>query len=175
MVEKIFENKTKYTNQEYQKFLKSHEKEYGLSELAYALFNIIFFSFCLILALINKEFRLSVILLTGIIVYTWYKLIRPTNKVKEQEKSKKIVRQYVNKYDFYKHYFKVKNVEGEAQTFYFKIYRVIETDTNFYIYISKEYAFLISKKGFIGKTSEEFSNFIKKKASLKYKNRTSKA
>ena len=54
------------------------------------------------------------------------------------------------------------------------MYKVVETNTHFYIYISRDYAFIISKKGFIDSKSEEFSKFIRKKAWGKYRNRMKK-
>ena len=52
---------------------------------------------------------------------------------------------------------------------YFKIYKVLETETHFYIYIARDYAFIVDKNGFIDSNSDEFKKFIQKKVKLKYK------
>ena len=168
-MEELFKNKTKCTQKEYNRFMQTQVKEYAVSEILYTLFNIVFFTFCLILAIMNKEYKLAVIIFVGLLIYGWYKFIRPAKKVKKEQNSKKLIQEYVNNYIFYKHYFTTENPDGKAQTFYFKIYKVIETKTHFYIYISKEYAFIVAKDGFIDSDSEEFKTFIKKKVKLKYK------
>ncbi len=168
-MEELFKNKTKCTEKEYNRFLKSYEKEYALSELLWMIVYIAFWGFCLVLAFLNKEYLLSGILFIGILIYIWYKFIRPRRNVEKQKKSNKMINEYINTYKFYKHYFTSQNKEGKAQTMYFKIYKVIETKTHFYIYISKEYAFIVAKNGFEIGSSEEFKKFIKKKVFGKYK------
>jgi hypothetical protein len=170
-MEELFKNKTKYTEKEYQRFLQSYQKEYALTDTLYILFYIGFFTFCLVLAIINKEFLLSGILFVGLLIYIWYKFIRTKKKIQKEKSSKKIQKEYITTFNFYKKLFRVKNQDGEAKIFYFKIYKVVETKTHFYIYISRDYAFIVSKKGFINSTPEEFSEFIKKKTFGKYKNR----
>ena len=165
-MEKLFENKTKYTQKEYNLFTESYQKEYAKSDYSFMMFNFIFFGICLIIAVIEKEFILALGLIIYLLVYFWFKVIRPIKAV-----GHKMSGNFVNNYEFYKNYFKVENVDGKAQILYFKLYRVVETRTDFYIYISREYAFIVSKFGFTKGTSEEFSKFIKKKMFTKYKNR----
>lgn len=171
-MEKLFENKTKYSQKEYNVFLESYKKEFEKSETAWLFFYFIFFGTCMILAFIEKEIVLGIGLLIGLLVYLWFKIIKPTKEVEKDKKSDKLSGHFVNNYDFYKNYFHVENTEGKGQIFYFKLYRVVETKTNYYIYISRQYAFIVSKFGFTKGTSEEFSKFIKKKMFTKYKDRT---
>ena len=170
-MEKLFENQTRYSQKEYDIFLKSYTKEYAISDYAYILFNIVFFGFCMLLAFIEREILLALALLVGLVIYLWFRIIRPNIIVEKTKKSKKVSGNFVNNYEFYKNYFSVKNVDGEAQILYFKLYRVVETKESFYIYISRQYAFIVSKKGFTKGNKEEFSKFIKKKVFTKYKNR----
>ena len=170
-MEKLFENKTKYSQKEYDIFLESYKKEYATSDYAYIIFNIVFFGFCMILAFIERELFLAIALLVGIIIYLWFRIIRQNIIVEKTKKSKKVSGNFVNNYDFYKNYFNVKNIDGKAQILYFKLYRVVETKDCFYIYISRQYAYIVSKNGFTKGTPEEFSKFIKKKVYTKYKNR----
>lgn len=170
-MEKLFENKTKYSQKEYDAFLESYKKEYEKMDTSYLLFYVIFFGICMILAFIEKEIILGIILLMGLAIYLWYKIIKPMKEVEKEKEKQKISGDFENNYEFYKNYFKVENVDGKAQILYFKLYRVVETKTNFYIYISRQYAFIVSKEGFTKGTSEEFSAFLKKKMFTKYRNR----
>ncbi len=170
-MEELYINKTKNTQKEYDLFLKSYQEEYAVSENLYTLFYLVFFTFCLIFAFCNGETLLGVLITIGLVIYIWYKFIHPIKRVNKEKKSDKITKKYTNTFKFYKNYFKVENPEGEAQIFYFKLYRVVETKTHFYIYISREYAFIVSKNGFEKGDSREFSKFIKKKSFNKYRNR----
>lgn len=170
-MEKRFENKTKYSQKEYDIFLESYKNEYATSENAYIVVYTTFFGFCMILAFIEKEFLLGIALLIGLLIYLWYKVIRPNKLVEKTKKSQKVSGSFVNNYDFYQNYFKVENSEGKAQILYFKLYRVVETKDYFYIYVSRQYAFIVSKAGFTKGNKEDFSKFIKKKVFTKYKNR----
>lgn len=173
-MEKLFENKTKYSQKEYDIFLESYKKEYASADNAYIVFYIVFFGFCTIWAFIEKEIFLGIALLIGLSVYLWFKIIRPNQLVEKTKKSPKVSGKFVNKYEFYKNYFKVENPDGKTQVLYFKLYRVVETKSYFYIYISREYAFIVSKLGFTEGKAEDFSKFIKKKVFTKYKNRINK-
>lgn len=170
-MEELFKNETKYTQKEYDIFLKEHQKEYATSETAYMLFNIIFFGICMIFAFRNNEIILGIILLLGLLIYMWYKFIKPKKELDQTLKSEKLSGDFVNHYYFYKNNLKVENKEGDAKIYYYKLYRVIETHDNYYIYISRDYAFIMSKGGFTKGDSVEFSKFIKKKMLTKYRNR----
>ena len=170
-MEKIFENKTKYSQKEYDIFLESYKKEYAKSDYAYIIFYILFFGFCMIWAFKIGEILLGIALLAGLGIYLWFKIIRPSILVDKTKKGPKLNGSFSNKYEFYKNFFKVENPEGKAQIYYFKLYRVVETKSYFYIYISRQYAFIVSKLGFTKGSSENFSKFIKKKIFTKYKNR----
>ena len=170
-MEKLFENKTKYSQKDYDIFLESYKKEFAASDYAYILFNIVFFGICMILAFREKEIILGIGILTGLGIYLWFRVIRQNLIVEKTRKGKKVSGEFVNNYEFFKNYFKINNQDGEAQVLYFKLYRVIEAKDFFYIYISRQYAFIVSKQGFTKGTSEEFSNFMKKKMFTKYKNR----
>ena len=173
-MEELFKNKTKYSNEEYNIFLNSYEKEYALSEFIYMIFYSIFLVFCIVLGFINQEYIISCFILIVLIIYISYKIIMPKRIIRKERKSKKFSREYENIFTFYKKFFKVSNPDGKSQIFYFKLYRVVETNSHFYLYISRDYAFIISKKGFIDSTAEDFSKFIRKKVIIKYKNRKNK-
>ena len=126
-MQELFKNQTKYSEEEYNLFLESYNKEYGLSDILYSLINIAFFTLCTIYAILNKEVVLSIALIIGILTYIWYKFIRPRRKVDEEKQSNKIQKEFINTFYFYPKYFKVENPEGQAQKTYFGLYKVIET------------------------------------------------
>ena len=84
-MEKLFENKTKYTQKEYNLFTESYQKEYAKSDYSFMMFNFIFFGICLIIAVIEKEFILALGLIIYLLVYFWFKVIRPIKAIKCQE------------------------------------------------------------------------------------------
>ena len=170
-MEKLFENRTKYTQKEYNLFTESYKQEYAKSDLSFMMFNFIFFGICMIIAFTQKEFILAFGLIIYLLLFFWIKIIRPAKEVEKDKKSHKMSGSFINNYEFYKNSFRVENVDGKVKILYLKLYRVVETKTNFYIYISREYAFIVSKFGFTKGNSDEFSSFIKKKMFTKYKNR----
>ena len=173
-MEDLFENKTKYSEKVYNIFLKSYEEEYSKVDNLYMIYNIVFFGTCMFFAFIEKEIILGICILIGLLIYMWYKFIRPIKREKKTRKSPKMNGNYVNTYRFYKNYFDVKNPDGDAQIAYFKIYRMVETKEYYYIYISREHAFVVSKFGFTKGDYMEFSIFMRKLLKRKYKNRIKK-
>ena len=170
-MEKLFENRTKFSQKEYDIFLESYKNEFEKSDYGYIVYYIVFFGLCMILAFMQGEIILGITLLVGLGIYLWFKIIRSNKLVEKAKKSQKVSGNFVNKYEFYKNYFKVENPEGKTQILYFKLYRVVETKLYFYIYISRQYAFIVSKLGFTEGNPENFSEFIKKKVHMRYKNR----
>ena len=72
---------------------------------------------------------------------------------------------YISVFLFYDYYLKV----DKEIVYYFKLYKIFEVKDYFYLYINKDYALMLDKKGFKIGTVDEFRNFIKKKSLFKYK------
>lgn len=170
-MEELFENKTKYSEKLYNIFLQEYKKEYAFSDNAFMIFNFVFFGICMILAFKENEIILGVAILIGLLIYFWFKLIRPATREKKTRKSPMLKGNFTNTYKFYNKYFEVENPQGKATTYYIKIYKIVETKEYYYIYISREYAFIVSKIGFTKGNALEFTEFMKKKLFTKYKNR----
>ena len=170
-MKEIFINKTKCSKKEYNMFIKAHEKQYGLKEDLYTIIYAILFLSFIIYSLKNNIYFAAIMLTIVLIVFLLYRIIHPNLTIKKELKSKKIKNEEVNTYKFYKYYFKVKNNEKESNIIYFKIYKVLENDTHFYIYLTNTRAFVVSKKGFIKGNSEDFSGFLRKRVWLRYKNK----
>ena len=165
----LFKNETIYNKHEYNTFINDHRKRFGLSEDLYTiLFTCLFIIFLLYL-FINKVFITGIFVLLVFIIFLIYRFIQPINNINKDMNSKNIKQKYKNIYIFYKHYFKIVNQDIDEKVFYFKIYRILESDTNFYIYLMPRKAFIISKKGFVNGNSDDFSKFIRRKVIFRYK------
>ena len=167
----LFENKTKYTEDLYNIFLKEYKKEYASSENLFTGFNFFFFGICMFFAFKENELILAFAILIGLIIYFWYKFIRPATREIKTRKNPMLKDNFINTYKFYERYFDVENPKGKARTYYLKVYRITETQDYYYIYISREYAFIVSKTEFTEGNNIEFTTFIKKKLLGKYRNR----
>ena len=170
-MEELFENKTKYSEKLYNIFVQAYREENAAYERGYIIFNLSFFGLCMIFAFIEKEILLGVAIFVGLLIYLWFKIIRPAIREQKQRKSPMLSGNYVNTYKFYKNYFDVENPDGKARIMYMKIFRMVETKEYYYIYLSREYAFIISKIGFTKGNNLDFATFMKKKLFTKYKNR----
>lgn len=173
-MEKLFINKTTYSKDTYMEFLRFHSKTYSTSYMLYT----IFWSFVILLSVylaFASNYRIQGVVLTiALIAFMIYRIYRPKRNVEKELKSDKISDNNTNTFTFYNKYFATENKNGSFNFRYFMLYRVFETDKFYYLYISRENAFLISKDSFSYGTAEDFSNFIKKKCRLKYRLRKEK-
>ena len=165
----LFQNKTRYSEKEYTIFLKSYQKEYSAVDSISTLFYIIVLGFCLIFAIHEKAVLLSIFVAVIFVGFIYFKFIWPNKRIEKEKVKPQIQEEFINTFKFYNRYFTISNPEGKSNIFYFKIYKVIETKTHYYIYISRDNAFMLSKHGFIDCNSEDFRAFIRKHAIFKYK------
>lgn len=168
-MEKLFENKTTYTKDTYMEFLRFHAKTYNLSYTLYTVFWAIIFILCVYAAFDSGNRMQGVIITVILIGFVTYRLYRPKRVVENELKSDKVSNNNTNTFSFYNNNFLVENNNGSFSFRYFMLRRIFETDDFFYLYVSKENAFLVSKKSFTFGTAEDFSKFIKKKCAFKYK------
>ena len=101
-------------------------------------------------------------MLIGFIFIRFYLPIRRLKKTKSNIKKKS---NSTHVFLFYDYYLKV----DKEIVYYFKLYKIFEVKDYFYLYINKDYALMLDKKGFKIGTVDEFRNFIKKKSLFKYK------
>ena len=167
----LFENKTRYTKKEYEKFLKSYREEHQLKENLYTFGMIIFWTSCMFLAFKTNEIFLGIAIIIGLIIFTLIKILKPAKNMQKAEKNEKLSGKFYNTYKFYNNYLKIENAEGKAQFYYYKLYSIVETKTNYYIYVSRNSAYIVSKMSFTKGNDKDFSKFIKRKLLIKYKNR----
>ena len=88
-MEKLFENKTKYSQKDYDIFIEAYKNEFAKSDYVFILFNIVFFGLCMILAFREKEIFLGLAILIGLGLYLWFRIIRQNLIVEKTKKSQK--------------------------------------------------------------------------------------
>ena len=168
-MEKLFENKTTYTTEMYVEFLKFHNKKYNPSYIAYTVFWAFLFVLCIMLSF-NSGNRLQGVVMTIVLIcFLIYRFVRPQVIVNREMNSDKLSEQVTNTFSFYDKNFRVKNANGKFDYKYSSLRKIFETDTFFYLYVTRENAFLISKAAFSLGTPDSFSKFIKSKCGFKFK------
>lgn len=170
-MEKLFENKTTYTQDTYVEFLKFHNKTYNLFYMLYTAFWVALLLLCVYLSFASNMRIQGVLLTIVLIVFVFYRIYRPKMIVNREMKSEKVSDNNTNTFNFYDKNLVVQNNNGSFTYKYLLLRKVFETNTFFYLYVTKEDAFLIAKDSFTLGTQEEFSKFIKKKCALKYAKR----
>ena len=166
---KLFENKTTYTQDMYIDFIKFHNKKYNFTYLAYTIiWSIILFS-CIIYCFSYNMKIQSIVIIIILISFVIYRFARPKMVVDKELKSDKVGKNNINVFSFFPKYMEIKNKNGKFNYKYLMIRKVFETKDAFYLYVTRENAFLISKNTFSLGTAEDFSKFAKSKFGMKYK------
>ena len=168
-MKELYINETSMSKKEYDIFIKADDKKFGFREDLYTIIYISLFIVCVILLFKNKIYILALSMLIILLVFLFARMIYPQKLVEKKLKSDEIKKQQKNKYIFYKYYFDVKNVKGSDRIFYHQVDKVLESDTHFYIYLTKRRAFALSKQGFIKGNVEEFAAFLKRRILFRYK------
>lgn len=161
----LFKNITIDNSKIYKEFINFHDKKFGFRYNSYNIIIIILLLYSIFLAITNKQFLLLFLFIGMLAFIILFRIYLPIKRQHQDEKKYSENKENKISYEFYKYYFKIQDVEY----YYYKLYKVFETTDYFYLYISEQTAFLISKNGFQIGTSQEFSNFIKKKCLLKYR------
>ena len=127
----------------------------------------LYFQFICLLAFGNR-FQ-GVIITIVLISFIAYRIYRPKRIVDKEMKSDKFNINNTNTFIFYDKNLEVQNNNGSFTYRYFMFHKIFETEDFFYLYVTKENAFLVAKDSFTYGTKENFSNFIKNKCKLRYK------
>ena len=168
-MEKLFENKTTYTKKIYFDFLEFHNKKHNFSYMLYTVVWSMVLLLCIYLAFASHN-RIQGVIVTIILAgFILYRICRPKRVVDKELNSDKISTNNTNTFSFFDKNFEVKNNNGSFIYKYFMLRKIFETDDYFYLYVTRENAFLISKNTFSLGTSEDFSKFMKKKCGFKFK------
>lgn len=168
-MEKLFENKTSYTTDEYDKFQEFHYDRYRFSYLGKTIVFSLLLLFLCICQFIVHQFITGFILLLCLAIFLIWRLWYP-NYYNKKEQYEKIAKNHTQiTFSFYPYYFYVTNGKKKRRFYYFNVHRIYETDFDFYLYLNSERAFLLSKEGFILGTPEDFLMFIKSRTFFKYR------
>ena len=160
----LFKNTTIYNSKNYNQFIKFHGQKFNFSYNMYTLLMAGLMIYCIILNIIHKNITFVLLFLTMLILTFVFRMYLPVKRYQYTKKKLAKNKQTSFNFAFYKFYFTV----NKKTVWYFKLYKVFETKDYFYLYIDEENAVLVNKQGFKMGTSEEFSEFIKKKCLFKY-------
>lgn len=163
IMNKLFENTTTYTSDVYREFVEFHNKKYNLNYNLYTLFMLALIVFCMVLQFSYSNVSLGILFLLIMIVFLIWRVFHPFFFVKKEANSDKVKKQLTNTYSFYDNYIEIKNDNDSFNLRYFKLHKVFETENNFYLYINKNYSFVLDKNGFSIGNPDLFYDFIKKK------------
>ena len=137
--------KTIYTKEEYIKFNKFHQRKKKLIVILNIVGILIIFLAGIGLLFAKKYVTGIIYLLLAILLLFMY-LNAPKIFVNRLLKSNKKAKNLEYTYTFYNDKIEIKTETKSSTIPYAKLVKVYETGTNFYLYINKMEAFLISKK-----------------------------
>lgn len=162
-MEKLFENTTTYNSKIYAEFVKFHNQKYNLKYNLYTLFMLILIAFCIVSQFLHGNIHLGILFVIIMFSFLIFRVFHPYFFVKKEANSNKVKKQLTNKYSFYDNYMEIKNLTGKVKIKYYKLYKIFETEDYFYLYINKNYSYVLSKSNFSIGTAEDFYKFMKKK------------
>jgi len=162
-MKKLFENTTTYSSDIYKEFVKFHNKKYNLQYHLYTLFVLCLIVFCMVSQFLYNNISLGILFIFIMILFLIWRVFHPYFFVKKEAKSDKVQKRLTNTYSLYDNYMEIKNNKNIVKLKYYKLYKLFETENNFYLYISKSHSFVLSKTGFSIGNADEFYRFLKKK------------
>lgn len=168
-MELLFKNKTTLSSKNYIELVKFHQKKNNWKYFLYTGFFSILLIICISIQIAYKYYLSAVMIFLCFFGFLAYRFIEPYYKTKKEYQSEKVQKNLVNYYLFYEKYFKVKNKMGNFKLRYYKIYKAYENENYFYLYLNKDYAFILEKSGFITCNENDFKKFIKNKLRFKFK------
>ena len=158
----LFKNRTKYTKQNYRKYLEFHQKKFGFKYKIYTLFIVLIIIICIVLQIQYHNYLLGISFILACIIFWLWRYFRPRYNISKELKKDILVNEKEFSFKFYEKYFEVWDRLNLEKVKYGKIYRVYETDSFFYLYLDKEHSLLLGKTGFVIGKSEDFGKFIRK-------------
>ena len=171
-MEILFKNTTKYGTENYQEFLQFHSKMFGLKYDLLSIVTILLLLFFTIVQIYLRHFLFIMVILCGILCFFIWRYIYPAIKVSKTYNGETVQSdtKSIFTFTFYKKYFTIYDNNNTSEIKYYKLYKVFETPTFFYLYIDHSRSLLLDKKNFSIGTSDDFSKFIRKKCWNKFQN-----
>ncbi len=165
----LFKNTTKYNGAIYIEFLQFHEKKYGLKYTLYTILIIVLLLFLVIMQIKFHRIDTAIIICFVITCFFLWRYFHPASEVAKDFKSEKIQNEQEFTFLFYEKHLKVRDKLQSYRIKYHQLYKVFETPTFFYLYLDKTHSLLLNKETFSIGSSDEFSDFIRKKCWYKFK------
>lgn len=162
-MDKLFENNTTYTPSVYKDFVEFHNKKYNIKYNLYTLFVLVLIVFCMVLQFMYSNVALGICFVFFMGAFIFWRVFHPYFFVKKEANSDKVKKHLKNTYSFYDKYMTINNSKEKIKLNYYKLYKIFETENYFYLYINKNYSFVLSKNGFSIGNVEDFYRFIRKK------------
>lgn len=165
----LFKNTTKYTQEKYSEFLKFHDMKFGTQYRILTIVVAIIILYMVAVNIVAKNITLVYILFIGFAGFVFYRYYSQEKIVKDEVKGESLQKQKEYTFTFFENKFEVREGLKRQSAEYNQIYKVFETDEFFYMYTDKNHSLMISKSGFEIGEPKDFSIFMKKKYSYKFK------
>lgn len=171
-MESLFENKTKYSKELYDKYIEFHAKKYGVKEIIEFIIVVISALILIVIDIQNIEkLKFAFIGIIVILASIIYVFIRERVKAKKQYEgmiNKKQKDSYAE-YSFFDQYF-ISSYQGESRkVYYVEIKKVFILKDRYYLYLDKNHACVLLKDGFTKGTEEDFRKFLDTKGFFRMK------
>lgn len=163
-----FQNTTTYTLEEYKKFVQFHNEKYNTRYHLYTLFILILLIFCMVLQFRYQNIVLGILFVFILGGFLFYRVFYPLFFIKKEASSKKITQKMTNTYTFYCNFVRITNGKDDIELKYRRFYKIFETKERFYLYLSKNYAYILDKNTFNIGNVHEFYSFMKRKLWIKF-------
>lgn len=168
---KLFEIKTTINYHEYRKFCDAIYPGLNLTKRQQITMFIVMALITLPLFFFGYEW-LAVLLLILIVIIPIFTVNEIEKSIKKSYETNKIIQDVEYKYIFSDKSFKVKELKSNATVLYAQLYKVIETNTNYYLLVANNSGYIIAKKDIDHK--KDFKEFLKQKTMDIYKNKSKK-
>ena len=165
----LFKNTTKYNKTIYLEFLQFHKKKFGLKYTLYTILIIFLLLFLVIMQIKFHRIDIAIIICFVITCFFLWRYLHPASEVSKDFKSEKIQNEQKFTFLFYEKHFKIRANLQTDMIKYNTLYKVFETPTFFYLYLDKTHSLLLNKETFSIGSSDDFSNFIRRKCWYKFK------
>ena len=165
----LFKNTTKYTEEQYWKFLKFHDSKFGIQYRILTIIVSIIILYMVAANIIAKNMTVVYILFIVFVGFLCYRYFSQKKIVKDEIKGESLQKQKEYTFTFYEDKIHIHDDKEEQYIQYNQIYKVFETNEYFYMYIDKTHSLMLSKSGFVVGNSEDFAVFMKEKYALKFK------
>lgn len=116
--------------------------------------------------LITKDIDLLFLIILFITIYVLFIILLPKYRAKKLFATYKIGMDQTVLMTFYEEYFVAKSKQSTTKVFYNQLYKAIETNDNYYLFISSNSYFAVAKNNI----ESSFNTYIKNKVTCPYKN-----